>query len=214
MYFLSENINMNINDNYKYRTGKVTIKAKKVAKPKKDPIKKFKGPRLWCEFYYEGIIELKEAELKNEVFITQCQNTGFKVPKKVKSVTLGMIILARYMGIYYYIKIQYIIDACKKVQIEITEVVSTVEMINCSGCTVYVKENAPSINIDKCSNPKLVLMKNALANDPSIITSMTSDMNLTIPDGDDYKDVPIPYQFQVNIDPKTKKMETVAVMEH
>mmetsp|Transcript_96607 Transcript_96607/g.118364 ORF Transcript_96607/g.118364 Transcript_96607/m.118364 type:complete len:213 (+) Transcript_96607:42-680(+) len=175
------------------RTGKVTIKAKTVAKPKKDPIKKFKGPRLWCEFYYEGIIELKEAELKNEVFITQCQNTGFKVPKKVKSVTL---------------------DACKKVQIEITEVVSTVEMINCNGCTVYVKENAPSINIDKCSNPKLVLMKNALANNPSIITSMTSDMNLTIPDGDDYKDVPIPYQFQVKIDPKTKKMETVAVLEH
>ena len=143
-----------------FRSGKVAAKKTKAVKPKKDPIKKKKGQRLWLEGYYQGLEELKEATLKDEVFITGCNNCAFKVPNKVKAVTL---------------------DSCKKVQIEINEVVSMVEMINSTSCTIYFMDVAPFVNIDKSSNPKLVISQKTLDAKPKILTSMTSDMNVSVP---------------------------------
>lgn len=77
---------------------------------------------------------------------------------------------------------------------------------------MYVKQTAPTINIDKCAGPRLVLFQELLDKNPQIITSMTSDMNVSVPGAtadDDFKDVPIPYQFITTVDPKTKKVETV-----
>ena len=149
--------------------------------------------RLWIENYVEGTEELKDCDQKTEIYFYNCKNCGFAIPEKVKAV---------------------IADNCTKLQAEISEVVSSVEMINSRGCTFYLKKTIPTVNIDKCSNPKLVLFKELIQKKPEIVTSMTSDMNIQFPgknENDDWKEVPIPYQYKTTVDPDTLKVTTEAV---
>ena len=92
--------------------------------------------------------------------MNNCKNTGFKISDKVKTV---------------------IVDSCPKVQVQIAEVLTSVDMINSKGSTLYIEKKAPTVNIDKCANPKLVLFQEALNAKPQIITAMTSDMNISTP---------------------------------
>jgi len=181
-------------------SGKVTTTAKPkaaapakkaAAKPAKPAAIRKQGFRIWVENYTEGVEEIKDAGLKNEVYICNCKNAGFRIPTKVKTVT---------------------IDSCQKVQVEIEEVLTSVDMINTKGTTLYVKKTAPTINVDKCAGPRIVLFQELLDKQPQIVTSMTSDMNISVPGAtadDDFKDVPIPYQFITTVDPKTKEVSTV-----
>jgi len=178
-----------------------TSKPKSKTAPKKAAPKKVKPPsirkqgfRIWIENYVEGVEEITDATIKNEIYIVNCSNCGFKVASKVKQVT---------------------VDSCKKVQCEIAEVLTGVDMINTKGSTLYLTKQAPTLNIDKCEGPRIVLYQEVLDTNPQIITSMTSDMNISIPgatEDDDFKDVPIPYQFTTTVDPKTKKVQTVAMV--
>jgi len=159
---------------------------------KKEKSLKKQGPRLMVENYSEGVEELKEADQKTEVNFYSCSNTGFLIPNKVKNV---------------------VIDSCNRIQIEINEVISSIEMINSQSVTIYVKKTAPSITIDKSSQPKLYIFDEALLKDPNIITSMVTDMNICVQNGDDWNDMPVPYQFITKIDKNSKKMTTLPV-EH
>eukprot|EP01083_Nonionella_stella_P015065 42170_1 len=174
-----------------------TAAAKKKAAPKKvkPPAIRKQGFRIWVENYVEGIEEIKDAGIKNEVYICNCKNSGFKIDTKVKAV---------------------IVDSCEKVQVEISDVLTSVDMINTKRSTLYIKKVAPTINVDKCAGPRLVLFQEFLDTKPQIITSMTSDMNVSVPGktaDDDMKDIPVPYQFITTVDPETKELKTVAV-EH
>lgn len=170
--------------------------SKKEEIPKKPGGISQQGPRIIAEnLHEEAVHQLDKAEAKNDILIGSCSNCAFLVPNKVKAVT---------------------IDGCKKIQVEIHEVISMVELINCSNVTIYIKKTAPSITIDKCSAPKIFLFKEALDKKPNIITSLTSDMNIEIPgksEEDDWIEVSIPQQFKISIDPQSKKVTTEAV-EH
>ena len=157
----------------------------------KPPQIRKQGFRIWVENFTEGVEEIKDAGLKNEVYICNCKNTGFRIGTKCKTV---------------------IVDSCMKVQCEIEEVLTSVDMINSKRCTLYLKKKVPTLNIDKCAGPRVVLFQEVLDNQPQIITSMTSDMNVSVPgatENDDMKDVPIPYQFITTVDPNTKAVSTV-----
>eukprot|EP01083_Nonionella_stella_P099313 279247_1 len=78
-------------------SGKVdtSSKSKKAAssKPKAASAKKVKpaairkqGFRIWVENYTEGAEEIKDAGIKNEVYIVNCKNFGCMVPSKCKTV--------------------------------------------------------------------------------------------------------------------------------
>jgi len=175
---------------------------KKAAAPKKKAApKKVKpaairkqGFRIWVENFVGGMEEISDATLKNEVYIVNCSNCAFKISTKVKQVT---------------------IDSCKKMQCEISEVLTGVDMVNTKGSTLYITKQAPTLNIDKCEGPRIVLYQEMLDKEPVIVTSMTSDMNISVPgltEEDDFKDVPIPYQFTTTVDPKTKEVKTVALV--
>jgi len=166
--------------------------AKKAKKVKPPSIRK-QGFRVWVENFTSGVEEIGDVGLKNEVYLCNCSNAGFKIGAKVKTVT---------------------VDSCKKVQIEIGDVLTSVDMINSKGCTLYLKATIPTLNIDKCEAPRVVMFQECLDTAPQIITSMTSDMNLSLPGktaDDDFKDVPIPYQFTTTVDPNTKEVKTVPV---
>merc|ERR1711994_573271 len=110
-------------------------KPKAAAAPKKAAAKKVKPPairkqgfRIWVENYIEGVEEIKDAGIKNEIYFVNCKNAGFQIPSKVKTV---------------------IIDSCQKIQVEIAEVLTSVDMINTKGSTLYLKKSVPTLNIDK-----------------------------------------------------------------
>jgi len=166
--------------------------AKKVKKVKAPSIRK-QGFRVWVENYVEGVAEIADVNIKNEIYLCNCSNAGFKISQKVKCVT---------------------VDSCSKVQIEIGDVLTSVDMINSKGCTLYLQKTVKTLNIDKCEAPRVVIFQECLDLQPQIITSMTSDMNISLPGktaDDDFKDVPVPYQFTTTIDPKTKEVVTVPV---
>jgi len=169
------------------------VAKKAAAKKVKPPSIRKQGFRVWVENYVEGVEEISGVGLKNEVYLCNCKNAGFKISEKVKCVT---------------------IDSCSKVQIEIGDVLTSVDMINSKGCTLYLQKTIPTLNIDKCEAPRVVLFQECLNAMPQIITSMTSDMNISLPGqtaDDDFKDVPIPYQFTTTVDPQTKEVKTVPV---
>eukprot|EP00483_Globobulimina_turgida_P002065 UN02067 len=171
--------------NYSNKSKTAAPSKKKAAAPKKvkpAAIRK-QGFRIWVENYVEGVEEIKEAGIKNEVYIVNCKNTGFRLATKCKAV---------------------IVDSCTKIQVEIDSVLTSVDMINTNGSTLYLKSNVPTLNIDKCAGPRIVLFQDLLDKNPQIITSMTSDMNISTPGkevDDDWKDVPVPYQFITTVDP-------------
>ena len=85
-------------------------------------------------------------------------------------------------------------------------------MINTKRSTLYVEKQAATINVDKCAGPRIVLFQELLDTNPQIITSMTSDMNISTPgktENDDWKETPVPYQFITTVDPETKAITTV-----
>ncbi|ETO20626.1 hypothetical protein RFI_16591 [Reticulomyxa filosa] len=187
----------------------------------------------------------------DEIFLYNCENSGYIVPGKVKCITIGVFIyvyilihkkkkIYTYTYLYIFFMYMYILngiiviiikkkkkkrDHCKKVQMEINEVISTVEIVNSESVTLFVKGSvkcyihstfSPSISVDKCSQPRLVIYQGALDKQPKIITSMVTDMNIEIPpesDDLDCKVIAIPYQFETVIDPKTKVPVTKPV-EH
>lgn len=181
--------------NRKDRSGKVEMKEpEKKAKKEKPPCRiEYVGGRWLVENYNEGLQLVEKADMKSNIFITNCDDTTIQVKGKIKSVT---------------------VDKCTKCRVYIEEVVSTIEVINCSSVTLYIQTKAPSISIEKSTSPRIVLSKSAYEAHPDIITSNISAMNIEIPgkgDGDDNVELAVPEQFITKIDPKNGKISTCEV---
>jgi adenylyl cyclase-associated protein len=183
------------------RSGLVKAPVKKKAKAKteatKEPVIRPQGPILNVEYFTEGTQtmdgENHKITTRTEIRLYKCSDFGLVLPVKCKSVQL--------------------LD-CKKVQCQVSGVVSQIEMINCQSCTVYVDVNAPTVNVDQCSAPKLVIMPAAMVNPPEIITANTSDMNVEIPgatEEDDWITYCVPYQYKTTIDAQNRTFTTEAV---
>merc|ERR1712233_26994 len=184
--------------NRKDRSGKVAVKAKPKKKNKRKkfgpPATKFMGGRWMVENYEEeaGVVQVEKANLKSNVFITMCDDCTIQIKDKVKAVT---------------------IDSCVKVRVFVSEVVSTVEIVNCKSVKVIVVNGGkvPSFAVDKCESPYIILSRSAYEAQPDIYTSNVSAMNVEVPgktDNDDNKEYAIPEQFLTKIDPKTGKATT------
>lgn len=135
------------------------------------------------------VLKLTECNMKQIVYISKCINTTVYVDCKVKSITL---------------------DGCKRVNLIVNSVISSVELVNCERTKVHSINELPSMSIDKCSGVAVVLSPTSL--DCAFTTSKSSEMNVSIPIGDegDYKEMPIPEQFvhRVTGQGKQAQMET------
>merc|ERR1712130_418197 len=183
--------------NRKDRSGVVKaapVKAKKKRKKFGPPQTKFMGGRWMVENYEEdaGLIEVEKANLKSNVFITMCDDCTIQIKNKVKAIT---------------------IDNCVKVRVFVSEVVSTVEVVNCKSVKIIVIDGGkvPSFAVDKCESPQIILSRSAFDANPDIYSSNVSAMNVEVPGkgkDDDNREFPIPEQFLTKIDPKTGKCTT------
>ena len=177
------------------RSGKVVMKKgpKKPGRKKGEPKISYRGGAYWAENHNEGIFDIDKANMKSNVYITMGDGATYTINNKVKAIT---------------------VDSCNKCRVFVQEVVSIVEVVNCKSLTVVVRGKAPSVTIDKSQDPHLILTKEAFECEPTIITSNVSNMNIQIPgatDKDDPIEIPVPYQFQTTIDPKTKQVKTEEV---
>ncbi len=123
---------------------------------------------------YRGVLKLEDCDMKQLVYISKCVNTTIHVDCKVKSITL---------------------DGCKRVNLIVHSVISSVELVNCERCKVHSVNELPSLCIDKCSGVSVTLSPASLACE--ITSSKSCEMNVLVPIGTegDYKEMPIPEQY-------------------
>jgi adenylyl cyclase-associated protein len=157
--------------------------------PKGDPIKTFQAEQhTWIIQNFDGNhnISLDEVEKQQCVRVTDCRNTTVKLGDRVKGVT---------------------VDNCERTNIIVKDVISVVELVNSDRIQCQTAGKVNMIAVDKCNGVMIHLNKDSLA--AEIVTSKSSEMNVTIPDpdGDEYDtvEIPIPEQFVTTIVGKKTK---------
>jgi len=159
--------------------------------PKGDPIKALQEEQnTWILQNIEGDnnCTLDSVEKHQCVRITDCANSTVRIDNRVKSIS---------------------VDNCLKVNIIMKDVISVVELVNSDRCKIQVTGKVNMLAVDKCDGVSLYLNKESL--ECEIVTSKSSEMNLTIPDPQDETDtieIPIPEQFVTKIKPGGKTCQT------
>ena len=137
-----------------------------------------------CEYATaeQGTVEINVTSFVQSVYIARCDDATIVVNGKCNSI---------------------LVDNCRKTKVLVDSCVSTLEICNCQRMQVQVKENAPSIAIDKTDGILVYLSEEILANpDFSITASKSSEMNTSFPFGPDgdYVEKPLPEQFVYKLD--------------
>lgn len=157
--------------------------------PKGPPRKELEKDVNWIIENYEGeTIALEEVEKSQSVCMINCKNTTLKIGGRVKSVS---------------------IDGCERAGVVTKDVISTVELVNSDRCQVQIDGKVMMVSVDKCNGFGLWLNKDSL--ECEIVTSKSSEMNVTIPDPDgdalDTIEMPIPEQFVTKVVGKKTQTE-------
>jgi len=122
-------------------------------------------------------IVIAEAEANQSVYLFKCQNSTVQVGGKCSNI---------------------IMDQCKKVGLVCQSVVAGLEVINCQSVKLQVLGTVPTISVDKTDGCQMFLSPDSLNVD--IITAKSSEMNVMIPNGDEFVEQPLPEQFRTQID--------------
>ena len=123
-----------------------------------------------------GVIKIDISDPKNQVYIFKCENVTIDVKGKCKGI---------------------VIDGCKRVNVLFDDIISVVELVNNKNVAVQTRGTVPNISIDKTAGCMVYLSK-ASASVTSFVTSTSSEMNVSWPNGesdDDLVEKPIPEQF-------------------
>jgi len=121
-----------------------------------------------------GILEIEIGDPKQQVYVYNCEDVTIKIlGTKFKSI---------------------IVDKCTKVNVIFPTVISGCEIVNSKKIACQSDGVCPVFTIDKTVGVSIYLSKES-ADVSSFTTSMSSEMNVSIPEGEDYKEIPIPEQF-------------------
>jgi adenylyl cyclase-associated protein len=121
----------------------------------------------------DGVITVEISDPKQQVYLYNCEGITVKVNGKFKSLVL---------------------DKCDQCAVVYDTLISSAEMVNCKKIQLQVNGVCPVFTIDKTVNVLIWLSKESLAVS-TFTTSLSSEMNVSFPDGDDQKELPIPEQF-------------------
>jgi adenylyl cyclase-associated protein len=121
-----------------------------------------------------GILEVEISDPKQQVYIFNCDEVTIKVNGgKLKSL---------------------VVDSCTKVNVVFDSIISGCELVNSKKIAIQADGVCPVFTIDKTVGVTIWLSEASSAVS-SFTTSMSSEMNVSIPDGDDRKEICIPEQF-------------------
>ena len=121
----------------------------------------------------DGVISITISDPKEQVYLYNCDGVTIKVTGKFKSLVL---------------------DNCSKCAVIYDTLISSTELVNCKKIQLQVNGICPVFTIDKTNNVLVWLSKESLSVS-TFTTSLSSEMNVSFPDGDDQKELPIPEQF-------------------
>ena len=121
-----------------------------------------------------GVLLVEITDPKQQVYIFNCEEVTIKITgAKLKSL---------------------IVDTCVKVNVIFPTIISGCEIVNSKKIAVQSDGVCPVFTIDKTVGVTVYLSAESAAIS-SFTTSMSSEMNVSIPDGEDQKELPIPEQF-------------------
>lgn len=121
----------------------------------------------------EGIITIEISDAKQQVYLYNCEGITVKVIGKYKSL---------------------ILDKCTKCSVIFDSLISVAETVNCKKIQMQVTGVCPAFTIDKTIGC-LIWLSEESKNITTFTTSLSSEMNISFPDGEDQKEVPVPEQF-------------------
>jgi adenylyl cyclase-associated protein len=122
-----------------------------------------------------GLLEVEISDSKQQVYIFNCEDVTIKITgTKLKSI---------------------IVDSCTKVNVIFPTIISGCEIVNSKKIAVQTDGVCPVFTIDKTVGVTIYLLNAEAVAVTSFTTSMSSEMNVSIPDGDDQKEIPVPEQF-------------------
>ncbi|EDV23164.1 uncharacterized protein TRIADDRAFT_63338 [Trichoplax adhaerens] len=173
--------------------GKPAVSPKPAAtKPvaKKPPVFRLDGKK-WIVENQEGNQDLviSDTNMRQSVYIYKCNNCVIQVKGKVNSIAM---------------------DTCKKSAIVFDHVISVMDFVNCQSVKVQVNGAVPTISIGNTDGIQVYLSKEAMQT--TIISSKSSEMNISTPTGNDGDMVEnaVPEQFTTVWDDKKKCFDTYA----
>jgi adenylyl cyclase-associated protein len=121
-----------------------------------------------------GIITVDVTDPKQQVYLYNCFGISVKVNgDKFKSL---------------------ILDKCEKCNVVFSTIISSAEVVNCKKIQFQTTGVCPVFTIDKTVGCLVWLSKESAAVS-SFVSSMSSELNVSFPDGEDMKELPIPEQF-------------------
>ncbi|XP_056270879.1 adenylyl cyclase-associated protein 2 [Pseudoliparis swirei] len=151
-----------------------TANSARAAVQKKPPLLELEGKKWRVEnFEQKHDLTIEETELKQVVYVFGCNNSTLQIKGKVNSI---------------------IIDNCKKLGLVFENAVGIVEIINSKGIQLQVLGTVPTISINTTEGCQVYLSKDSLKCD--IISAKSSEMNILIPEDEEYREYPVPEQFK------------------
>jgi adenylyl cyclase-associated protein len=121
----------------------------------------------------DGMLKIDITDPKQQVYMYNCDGIALQISGKFKSL---------------------ILDKCNNCSVVYDTLISSAEMVNCQKIKMQVLGVCPVFTIDKTKNVLVWLSKESVSVS-SFTTSLSSEMNVTFPDGEDMKELPIPEQF-------------------
>jgi len=146
-------------------------------KVNRPPKKELDGKKWNIEYFVDNPnIVIDGCETNQSVYIFKCEKSTIKVNGKCNNI---------------------IVDGCKKTAVVFDSVVSSCEFINCQSVQMQVLQTVPTISVEKTDGCQMYLSKDAIG--AEIVTAKSSEMNVSIPNGEDFVEQPIPEQFKTLI---------------
>jgi len=135
------------------------------------------GKRWNVEYHKNNkCITIGDTEPNQSVYVFKCEGSTIQIGGKCNNI---------------------ILDQCKKTGIVFQSAVSGIEFINCQSVQVQVLGSVPTISVDKTDGCQMFLSKDCLG--VNIITAKSSEMNVMIPNGDEFVEQPLPEQFRTTL---------------
>ncbi|KAK5883649.1 hypothetical protein CesoFtcFv8_019952 [Champsocephalus esox] len=150
------------------------MNSSKAPVQKRPPLMMLDGKKWRVEnFEQKHDLVIEETELKQVVYVFGCNNSTLQIKGKINSI---------------------IIDNCKKLGLVFENVVGIVEIINSKSIQIQVLGKVPTISINTTEGCQVYLSKDSLNCD--IVSAKSSEMNILVPQDDDYREFPVPEQFK------------------
>uniref|UniRef100_A0A4W5LKT6 Cyclase associated actin cytoskeleton regulatory protein 2 n=1 Tax=Hucho hucho TaxID=62062 RepID=A0A4W5LKT6_9TELE len=148
--------------------------SNKAPPQKQPPLLELEGKKWRVEYFDQAHdLVIEEPELRQVAYVFGCSNSTLQIKGKINSI---------------------IVDNCKKLGLVFDNVVGIVEVINSKDIQLQVMGRVPTISINKTEGCQVYLSKDAL--DCEIISAKSSEMNILVPQDDDYREFPVPEQFK------------------